>query len=226
MFELPIENNKHPNFEWRGQRRGADSVVLQGYPIWVQCLNNFVADCSSASPRQNYVVLVHYHHENIVYQFLTCTYVYCWFARDVMAAMLMVKNKSISICCKLNSIFIVLTNNMTDMSRGSKPRILYAFCFQMLECAYQTPVKTAAHVVRAITLTFVSAQIVLKDIPAQVGNYWKFTCVVSNTAVTTLYVFMHSCLLRMLLMSWRECLPRYLSNCSSVLYVMSFEPNF
>ena len=92
--------------------------------------------------------------------------------------MLMVKNKSISVCCKLNSIFIVLTNNMAGMSRGCKPRILYAFCFQMLECAYQTRVKMAAHVVRAITLTFVSAQIVLKDIPAQVGN---------NTAFTTLY---------------------------------------
>ena len=29
MFELPIENNKHPNFEWRGQGRGADSFVLK-----------------------------------------------------------------------------------------------------------------------------------------------------------------------------------------------------
>ena len=126
---------------------------------------------SSASPRQNYVVLVHYHHENIVYQLLTCTYIYCWFARDAMAAMLVVKNKSISICCELNSIFIVLTNNMTGMSRGCKPRILYVFCFQMLECAYQTRVKMAAHVIRTITLTFVSAQIVLRDIPAQVGKY-------------------------------------------------------
>ena len=180
---------------------------------------------SSASPWQYYVVLVHYHHENIVYQFLTCTYIYCWFARDVMAAMLMVKNKSISIPCGLNSIVIVLTNNMTGVSRGCKPRILYVFCFQMLECAYQTRVKMAALVVRAITLTFVSAQIVLKDIPAQVGNNWKFTCVVSNTAFTTLYVIMSSCLLRMLLMSWTECLSRYLSNCLSVLY-MSFEPSF
>ena len=180
---------------------------------------------SSASPWQYYVVLVHYHHENIVYQFLTCTYIYCWFARDVMAAMLMVKNKSISIPCGLNSIVIVLTNNMAGMSRGCKPRILYVFCFQMLECAYQTRVKMAALVVRAITLTFVSAQIVLKDIPAQVGNNWKFTCVVSNTAFTTLYVIMSSCLLRMLLMSWTECLSRYLSNCPSVLY-MSFEPSF
>ena len=45
MFELPVENNKHPNFEWRGQGRGADSIVLWSYPIWVQCLTNFVAGC-------------------------------------------------------------------------------------------------------------------------------------------------------------------------------------
>ena len=29
MFELPIENNKHPNFEWRGQGRSVDSFVLR-----------------------------------------------------------------------------------------------------------------------------------------------------------------------------------------------------
>lgn len=46
----------------------------------------------------------------------------------------------------------------------------------MLECAYQTRVKMAAHVIWAITLTFVSAQTVLKDIPAQVGNYWVKYC--------------------------------------------------
>ena len=46
LFELPLENKKHPNFEWRGQERGVDSYVLWSYPIWVQCLNNFVADCS------------------------------------------------------------------------------------------------------------------------------------------------------------------------------------
>ena len=32
MFQLP-ENNKHPNFEWRRQGRGADSFVLLSYPI-------------------------------------------------------------------------------------------------------------------------------------------------------------------------------------------------
>ena len=45
MFKLPVENNKHPNFKWRGQGRDADSFLLWGYPIWVPCLNNFVADC-------------------------------------------------------------------------------------------------------------------------------------------------------------------------------------
>ena len=45
MFKLPIENNKHPNFEWRGEGRAVDSFVLWSYPIWVQCLNNFVAGC-------------------------------------------------------------------------------------------------------------------------------------------------------------------------------------
>ena len=45
MFKVPIENNKHPNFKWRGQGRGVDSFLLWGYPIWVPCLNNFVADC-------------------------------------------------------------------------------------------------------------------------------------------------------------------------------------
>ena len=40
MFDLPTENNKHPNFEWRGQGRGVDSFVLRSY-----LLNNLVADC-------------------------------------------------------------------------------------------------------------------------------------------------------------------------------------
>ena len=44
LFELPTENNKQPIFEWRGQGRGVDSFGLWSYPIWVQCLNNFVAD--------------------------------------------------------------------------------------------------------------------------------------------------------------------------------------
>ena len=45
MFELSLENNKRPNFEWRGQGRSVDSYVVWSYPIWVQCLKNFVADC-------------------------------------------------------------------------------------------------------------------------------------------------------------------------------------
>ena len=32
---LAVENNKHPNFEWRGGERGVDSFVLCSYPIWV-----------------------------------------------------------------------------------------------------------------------------------------------------------------------------------------------
>ena len=44
MFKLPVENNKHPNSKWRRQGRDADSILLWGYPIWVTCLNNFVAD--------------------------------------------------------------------------------------------------------------------------------------------------------------------------------------
>ena len=27
LFEIPIENNKHPNFEWRVGKRGMDSFV-------------------------------------------------------------------------------------------------------------------------------------------------------------------------------------------------------
>ena len=34
------------------------------------------------------------------------TKIYCWFARDVTAAMLVVKNKSISLLRELNSIFM------------------------------------------------------------------------------------------------------------------------
>ena len=28
LFELPLENNKHPTFEWSGGGRGVDSFVL------------------------------------------------------------------------------------------------------------------------------------------------------------------------------------------------------
>ena len=51
---LPIENNKHHNFEWRGQGRAVDSFALWSYPIWVQCLNNFVADCVYQDLRQTH----------------------------------------------------------------------------------------------------------------------------------------------------------------------------
>ena len=29
LFELPLENKKHPNFEWRGQRRGVILMFLK-----------------------------------------------------------------------------------------------------------------------------------------------------------------------------------------------------
>ena len=41
LFELPLENKKHPNFEWRGQGSGVDSYVSE---VTLQCLHNFVAD--------------------------------------------------------------------------------------------------------------------------------------------------------------------------------------
>ena len=58
---------------------------------------------------------------------------YCWFARDIMAAMLMVKNKSISLFCEQNSIFMYITqekiccidpqHGRVQLSHGCKPRI-------------------------------------------------------------------------------------------------------
>ena len=56
---------------------------------------------------------------------------YFRFARNVTAAMLVVKNKSISLLWEINSIFryilgkkiIVWTTNVAALSRGSKPRI-------------------------------------------------------------------------------------------------------
>ena len=44
LFELPVENNKHPNFEWR--EGFVDCFVLWRYHIWTKCLYSFVADCS------------------------------------------------------------------------------------------------------------------------------------------------------------------------------------
>ena len=40
LFKLSSENNKHSNFEWRGQGRDVDFFVLSSYPIWGQCLND------------------------------------------------------------------------------------------------------------------------------------------------------------------------------------------
>ena len=53
---------------------------------------------------------------------------YCWFSRDVMAAILVIKNKNISLVWELKSIFmffeiifILLITNMAAMSRGCRP---------------------------------------------------------------------------------------------------------
>ena len=40
LFKLSSENNKHSNFEWRGQGRNVNFFVLSSYPIWGQCLND------------------------------------------------------------------------------------------------------------------------------------------------------------------------------------------
>ena len=58
---------------------------------------------------------------------------YCWFASDVTAAMLGVKNKSVSFRWEMNSILMqilpkisfVLT--MAALSRGCKPRLAHNF---------------------------------------------------------------------------------------------------
>ena len=41
LFELPIEENKHSNYEWSGQGRGVDSFALWSYHIWVQLSRQF-----------------------------------------------------------------------------------------------------------------------------------------------------------------------------------------
>ena len=42
LFELPVENNKNPNFEWRGA--GTDRYILFCSPK-LPCLNNCIPDC-------------------------------------------------------------------------------------------------------------------------------------------------------------------------------------
>ena len=45
-------------------------------------------------------------------------YVYCWFARDVMVAMLLVKNKTISVLWEINSIFMsILWSNVYSIDQ-------------------------------------------------------------------------------------------------------------
>ena len=43
LFELPVENNEHPNFEYRA----VNIFVLRSYPIWGQFVNNFAVDYST-----------------------------------------------------------------------------------------------------------------------------------------------------------------------------------
>ena len=50
LFELPLEKRTNTPIKWRGQGRGVYSFVLWSYPIWVQCLNNFVGDCRLLHP--------------------------------------------------------------------------------------------------------------------------------------------------------------------------------
>ena len=58
---------------------------------------------------------------------------YCWFARDVTAAMLVVKNKSISLLWELNSIFILMdkklgeTTNLCVEIMNSKRQVMGKF---------------------------------------------------------------------------------------------------
>ena len=91
MFDLPIENNKHPNFEWRGQGRVVDSFVLRSYPSWVQCLNNFVADClnrkSSHTPLRKLIAVISL----------------CWNVRPLMA---------FSLLCLTSSCLNILIRTM------------------------------------------------------------------------------------------------------------------
>ena len=37
LLELPIENNKHPNFEWKGGGRGVDSFVISSEVTLFEC---------------------------------------------------------------------------------------------------------------------------------------------------------------------------------------------
>ena len=37
LLELPIENNKHPNFEWEGGGRGVDSFVISSEVTLFEC---------------------------------------------------------------------------------------------------------------------------------------------------------------------------------------------
>ena len=51
LFELPLENKKHRNFEWRGQGRGVDSYVSEVtlFEYNVSTILSPIVACSSRS---------------------------------------------------------------------------------------------------------------------------------------------------------------------------------
>ena len=93
-------------------------LVYQGNPLGVELFSHVNAIFSSSKLAQMLATWV--------------KTLYYWFASDVTAAMLLVKNKSMSspLGTKLyfhvnfsSKISIVLTPNMAALSRGCKPRI-------------------------------------------------------------------------------------------------------
>ena len=47
LFELRVEDNEHPNFEWRG---GGGMTMVEVTLFEYNCLNNFVLDCRFKKP--------------------------------------------------------------------------------------------------------------------------------------------------------------------------------
>ena len=45
LFELPLENKNTSQLWMEGTGEGCGFLSSRSYPIWVQCLKNFVADC-------------------------------------------------------------------------------------------------------------------------------------------------------------------------------------
>ena len=64
LFELPLENKKHPNFEWRGQGRGVDSYVSEVtlFEYNVSTILSPIVACSSRSG-EYWPLVVAYRHD-------------------------------------------------------------------------------------------------------------------------------------------------------------------